>query len=433
LGLLEVVVSLAPSIRGGLVLASLLYVLLGRVMALVLLCFRSSEFKELEIVVLRHEIAVLRRQVARPALRPADRAFLAAASRRLPRAHWEVFFVTPGTLLAWHRRLVARRWTYPGRRPGRPRVSREARELILRLARENPRWGYRRIMGELIGLGIQISQTSVRNVLTSAGIGPAGQRGGTSWREFVRGQAQSMVACDFFTVDTITRRRIYVLFFIELSSRRVHLAGLTESPGGAWTAQQARNLLFSLPVRDRPLEFLVRDNDGKFTRGFDTVFNTEGIRVIRTPVRAPKANAVAERFVGTVRRECLDWLLITNRRHLQHVLREFVDHYNGHRPHRALELSPPEPRHPPPTRTSPPAAAIRRHDRLGGLIHEYTIAAQNHTRSNICTPQGKIRDDKHSCRQKSAKRGMALYHEKRKICSDICDSDAERHRKKESA
>jgi transposase InsO family protein len=150
-----------------------------------------------------------------------------------------------------------------------------------------------------------------------------------------------MVACDFFTVDTIALRRIYVLFFIELSTRRAHLAGMTENPDGAWTAQQARNLLFSVPVRDRPLEFLIRDNDGKFTRTFDAVLNTEGIRVIRTPVRAPKANAVAERFVGTVRRECLDWLLITNRRHLQHVLREFVDHYNGHRPHRALELAPP--------------------------------------------------------------------------------------------
>jgi transposase InsO family protein len=215
---------------------------------------------------------------------------------------------------------VARRWTYPGRLPGRPRVSREVRELILRLARENPRWGHRRITGELIGLGVQVSPTSIRNVLIGAGIGPAGQRGGTSWREFIRGQAQSMIACDFFTVDTITLRRIYVLFFIELSTRRVHLAGLTENPDGAWTAQQARSLVFSLPERDRPLEFLVRDNDGKFTSTFDTVFNTEGIRVIRTQVRAPKANAVAERFVGTVRRECLDWLLITNRWHLARIL-----------------------------------------------------------------------------------------------------------------
>jgi putative transposase len=249
--------------------------------------------------------------------------------------------------------------------PGRPRVSREVRELILRLARENPRWGYRRITGELIGLGVQISPTSIRNVLIGAGIGPAGQRGGISWREFIRGQAQSMIACDFFTVDTITLRQIYVLFVIELSTRRVHLAGLTEHPDGAWTAQQARNLVFSLPARDRPLEFLVRDNDGKFTSAFDTVFNTDDIRVIHTPVRAPKANAVAERFVGTVRRECLDWLLIANLRYLQRVLGEFVEYYNTHRPHWALELTPPEPPHPLPTGTSPSAAAIRRHDRLG--------------------------------------------------------------------
>jgi putative transposase len=184
-----------------------------------------------------------------------------------------------------------------------------------------------------------------------------------------------LIACDFFTADTISLRRIYVLFFIELSTRRVHLAGLTENPDGAWTTQQARNLVFALPDRERALEFLIRDNDGKFTRAFDTVFNAEGIRVIRTPVRAPKANAVAERFVGTVRRECLDWLLIANRRHLQHVLAEFVDHYNHHRPHRALGLSAPEPRHPPPTPATPSAATIHKNDRLGGLIHEYTIAA----------------------------------------------------------
>jgi putative transposase len=357
------------------VLASVLYVMFGRVMALVLLCFRSSEYKELEIVVLRHELAVLRRQSARPALRPGDSAFLAAASRLLPRARWHTFFVTPETLLAWHRRLVARRWSYPGRRPGRPRITRELRDLVLRLARENPRWGYRRIAGELHGLGFQLSATSVRKILLDAGLGPAGQRGGPSWREFIRGQAQSMIACDFFTVDTIALRRIYVLFFIELSTRRVHFAGLTENPDGAWTAQQARNFVFSLSERDRPLEFLVRDNDGKFTRTFDTVFSSESIRVIRTPVRAPKANAVAERLVGTVRRECLDWLLIANRRHLHRVLREFVEHYNGHRPHRALALTPPEPRHPRRTTATPPGAAIRRHDRLGGLVHEYTIAA----------------------------------------------------------
>ena len=356
-------------------LASVLYAIFGRVIALVLLCFRSSDYKELEIVALRHELAVLRRQVSRPALRPADRMFLAAASRLLPRARWRSFFVTPETLLVWHRRLIARRWTYPGRRPGRPRISGDVRDMVLRLARENPRWGYGRIAGELHGLGLVISPTSVRKLLTDAGLGPAGKRGGISWREFIRGQAQSIIACDFFTVDTIALRRIYVLFFIELSTRRVHLAGLSENPDGAWTAQQARNFVFSLPDGERPIEFLVRDNDGKFTRPFDTVFSSEGIRVIHTPVRAPKANAVAESFVGTVRRECLDWLLIANRLHLHRVLREFVGHYNTHRPHRALGLAPPEPRHPARPLTTPSAARIRRHDRLGGLVHEYAIAA----------------------------------------------------------
>jgi transposase InsO family protein len=346
----------------------------GRVMALVLLRPRSSDFKELEIVVLRHELAVLRRQVSRPVLRPADRAFLAAASRLLPRTRWRSFFVTPETLLAWHRRLVAQHWTYPGRRPGRPKVSQEVRELVLRLARENRRRGYQRIAGELHG-GLAISATSVRRILAAAGLGPAAARDGLSWRQFIRSQARSTIACDFFTVDTISLRRIYVLFFIELSTRRVHLAGLTENPDGAWTAQQARNLVFSLRDRDRPLEFLIRDNDGKFTSAFDTAFNAEGIRVIHTPVRAPKANAVAERFVGTVRRECLDWLLIANRRHLQHVLREFVGHYNGHRSHRALGLLLPESPWPAPPARMPPTGSIRRRDRLGGLIHEYTVAA----------------------------------------------------------
>jgi putative transposase len=357
------------------VLASVLYVLVGRVMALVLLCFRSSDFKELEIVVLRHEIAVLRRQVSRPALRPADRAFLAAASRLLPRTRWRAFFVTPDTLLAWHRRLVAQHWTYPGRRPGRPKVSRELRELVLRLARENPRWGHQRITGELDGLGLRVSPSSVRRILANAGLGPAGTRSGPSWRQFIRSQAHSMIACDFFTVDTVSLQRIYVLFFIEISSRRVHLAGMSENPDGAWTAQQARNFVFSLPVRDRPLEFLVRDNDGKFASAFDTSFHTEGIRVIRTPVRAPKANATCERFVGTVRRESLDWLLVANRRHLQHVLREFVGHYNSHRPHRALGLAPPESRPPAQPHATPRAPTIHRRDRLGGVIHEYAIAA----------------------------------------------------------
>jgi hypothetical protein len=355
---------------------SFVYVALRRVLELIGLCFRTTEFKELEIIVLRHELEVLRRQVARPKLRPADRAFLAAASRVLPRSSKRSFFVRPETVLQWHRRLVARRWTYERKRLGRPPIPAETRELILRLARENQRWGYQRIVGELSRLEVTVSATTVRKVLRQADLRPAAERAGLSWHEFVRSQAAEMIACDFFTVDTLWLRRLYVLFFIELGSRRVHLAGCTERPSGAWVAQQARQLAWSLPGRARPLRFLIRDRDSKYTAVFDEVFRSEGVRVIRTPVRAPKANAHAERFVGTVRRECLDWILILGRGHLERVLRVYVDHYNAHRPHRALELMPPEPDAPTPRPLSLPLASrIRRRDRLGGLIHEYQLAA----------------------------------------------------------
>ena len=355
--------------------ASLLYIALRRLLQLVRLCYRSKDFKELEIVVLRHQLAILRRQVGRPMLRPADRAFLAAASRLMPRRRWSSFFVTPDTLLRWHRHLVARRWTYPGGRPGRPPTGTEVQALVLRIARENPRWGYQRIAGELAGLGISISATTVRKLLRGAGLGPAGERAGLSWREFLRSQAASMLACDFFTVDTVAMRRLYVLFFIELESRRVHLAGCTENPSGAWVAQQARNLAWSLTERASPLRFLIHDRDSKLTDAFDEVFRAEGISIIRTPVKAPKANAFAERFVGTIRRECLDWVLIFGRRQLERTLRIYVEHYNGHRPHRGLGLVPPQPR--PLLRLVAPEqpGQVRRRDRLGGLIHEYGVAA----------------------------------------------------------
>jgi len=305
---------------------SLCYFVLRRILQLAALRFRSKEFKELEIVVLRHELAVLRRQVARPELRAADRIFLAAASRLLPRTSWRSFVVTPTTLLRWHRRLVARRWTYPGR-VGRPPIGGEVRELVLRLARENPRWGYQRIVGELRGLGVAVSATTVRELLKNTGLGPASERAGLSWREFLRAQAHGMLAVDFFTVETVSLQRLYVLFFIELGSRRVHLAGCTTNPSGAWVTQQARQLAWVLAESSTPVRFLIRDRDTKFTRDFDTVFQSDGVEIVRTPVRAPKANAVAERFVRTVRAECLDWLLILNRSHLERVLRIFVDHY----------------------------------------------------------------------------------------------------------
>jgi putative transposase len=356
-------------------LASLLYVAMRRLLQLVAVCFRSQEFRELDVVVLRHELAILRRQVGRPSLRPADRAFLAAASRLVPRQRWSSFFVTPETLLRWHRQLVARRWTYPRGRPGRPRVGVELRKLVLRLARENPRWGYQRITGELASLGLSVSATTVRKVLREAGLGPAGKRGGVSWREFIRGQAASMLACDFFTVDTVFSTRLYVLFFIDLATRRVHLAGATANPNALWVAQQARNFAWSLADRPAPPRFLIHDRDSKFTGAFDEVFRSEGLEIVKTPIQAPRANAYAERFVGTVRRECLDWILVVGRPQLERVLQIYVAHYNGHRPHRGLGLMPPQPRPVLRLVASPESGPVRRRDRLGGLIHEYSAAA----------------------------------------------------------
>ncbi len=353
---------------------SFCYLVLRCLIELASLRPRSEEFKELEIVVLRHELAVLRRQAGRPKLTSADRMLLTAASRLLPRSRWRSFFVTPTTLLRWHRRLIVRRWTY-GRRTGRPPIGTEIRALVLRLARENPRWGYQRIVGELDGLGITLSATTVRKILREAGLGPAGERGGISWRAFLRAQAKSMFAVDFFTVETVSLQRLYVLFFIELDSRRVHVAGCTRNPTGAWVVQQARQLAWTLAECPSRLRFLIRDRDSKFIRDFDAGFASEGIAIIKTPVRAPKANAIAERFVRTVRSECLDWLLIVNRRHLERVLCVFVDHYNGHRPHRSLNLAPPVPTARKLRLVRPPTTGVERRDRLGGLVHEYSLAA----------------------------------------------------------
>jgi putative transposase len=351
-------------------LLSFVYLACSAVLRLLGGCRRSEFAKDVELVVLRHQLAVLRRQQPRPAFRAADRAFLAALARFLPPRRRQGMIVTPQTLLRWHRQLVRRSWTQSQRHPGRPPVERRVRELVLRLARENPRWGYPRIAGELLKLGVRVSPSTVRRLLLAAGLTPAPRRTGPSWREFLRQQAASMLACDFFTVETITLRRYYVLFFIELASRRVHFAGCTTNPTGAWVTQQARNLGFT-GVFER-MRFLIHDRDSKFCAAFDEVFRSEGIRVIDTPIRAPRANAYAERFVRTVRAECLDWLLIVGRRHLEHVLRTYTAHYNAERPHRALALVPPEAAN---TAARPANAKFERHDLLGGLIHEYRAAA----------------------------------------------------------
>jgi putative transposase len=367
----------APRIRvkgGCLLVVSLLYLLFRRALAVASLRLRSREFKELEIVVLRHELAVLRRQISRPRLHEPDRVFLAAAGQLLGRGT-RSFFVRPDTLLDWHRQLVRKRWTYARRRPGRPAVSEEIRELVLRLARENPRWGYKRIVGELAGVGVGVSATTVAKILRQSGVSPAGGRAQLSWRAFLRAHADSIIACDFFTVETLWLGRLYVLFFLELSSRRVHFAGCSANPDGGWTTQQARQLAWSLSGRATPARFLIHDRDSKFTHAFDEVFRSEGVRIIRTPFRAPQANALAERWIGSVRRDCLDWLLIASRGQLERVLRVYVDHYNTHRPHRALGLSPPTPRPRLRLAGSNPSDQLHRRDRLGGLIHEYTRAA----------------------------------------------------------
>jgi putative transposase len=285
------------------------------------------------------------------------------------------FSSPPRRCCAGSRRLVARRWTYTGRGAGRPPIDGEIRKLVIRLARENPRWGYQRIAGELNGLGLAVSATTVKKILRQAGIGPAGERALLTWRAFLRAQAASMLAVDFFTVETISLQRLYVLFFVELGSRRVQLAGCTVNPSGAWVTQQARQVAWTLQERPVPFRFLIRDRDSKYGRDFDAVFASEGIRIIKTPVRAPRANAIAERFVRTVRGECLDWLLIVNRRHLERVLRVFVDHYNSHRPHRALSLTPPDATARHLRLGCSPEPGIARRNRLGGLIHEYSLAA----------------------------------------------------------
>ena len=354
-------------------MGSLAYWVLRRLLELGVLRLRSGRSKELEILVLRHQLHVLQRQVARPRLRPADRLLLAALSRSLPKPAWSSFFVSPVTLLRWHRQLVTRRWTYARRTVGRPRTDSGISELVLRLAGENPTWGYRRIQGELVGLGIRIAPSTVWAILRRHGIEPAPRRAELSWSEFLRAQASAIIACDFLTVDTVWLRRLYVLFFIELGSRRVYFGGVTANPHERWVTQQARNLVMTLAEREQPVRFLVRDRDSKFTRGFDEVFRSDGIRVIRTPVRAPRAKAHAERWVGSLRRECLDRILILSRRHLQQVVRAYIGHHNEHRPHRSLEQRPPLAKPPPDER--PPPNQIGRRDGLGGLIHEYYAIA----------------------------------------------------------
>jgi transposase InsO family protein len=368
----------------------LLYLIFVRLGDWLVLLGRSSAAKDVELLVLRHEVAVLRRTNPRPRWEWADRAVLAALVRRLPHRLREHRLVTPGTVLRWHRRLVARKWTYPNR-PGRPPIDDTIVALIERMAQENTGWGYRRIQGELLKLGHRVAASTVHRVLKRLRVPPAPQRDtDMSWRRFLRAQASSMLACDFFHVDcAVTLKRVYMFFVMEVATRYVHILGTTTNPDGAWTTQQARNLLMDLGDRTDDFQFLICDRAGQFTTSFDAALTDTGIHVVKTPPRCPRANTYAERFVGTVGREVTDRLLIINEHHLRTVLNRYAAHYNHRRPHQALQLTPPTAGPPdrkagldldtPPTGPRRPDQRVRTHS---------SLTAGQTMRPTIGTPQG---------------------------------------------
>ena len=360
-------------------LLKIVYLLMRWSLGLTVLAFRGDRAKDAELLVLRHENAVLRRHVGRVWYEPGDRAWFAALAPFIPRGRWtRVLPVTPATLLAWHRRLAGRKYdTSKRRKPGRPPTVRSIANLAVRLARENPQWGHRRIHGELTKLGVAVAPSTVWEILHAAGIDPAPRRAGPTWQQFLHAQAAGILAVDFLHVDTVLLKRLYVLVFIEHGTRRMHLGGVTANPTGQWTVQQARNLAISLDELFGDIRFLIRDRGSNFTASFDAVFEATGATIVRTAVQAPRMNATCERLVGTMRRELLDRILILGEAHLRAVLTDYQVHYNTARPHQGIAQRVPGSERDAPrvTTTDLDAQRIRRKPVLSGLINEYTRAA----------------------------------------------------------
>jgi putative transposase len=365
------------------VLLRLAYLGVTNAFAMLRLLPTSDRSKDLEILTLRHQITVLQRQLGEQRLRfdPSDRALLAALLHQLPRDGLRGLrlLVSPDTVLRWHRNLVAHRHAAMSRpnRPGRPRTLRSIRVLVLRLARENPQWGYRRLHGELVVLGVRVAASTVWEILREAGIDPSPDRAASTWVDFLRSQADALLASDFFETVTLTGRRHYVLAVIEHASRRIRILGATAHPTAEWVTQAVRNLVMDLEDAGCRATYMIRDRDGKYPDLFDAILAGTGIRVVRSGIQMPRMNAIMERWVQTCRRELLDRTLIWNQQHLLHALREYERHYNEHRPHQGIANA--RPVRPLPLPFADPDEIgrldVRRRDRLGGILHEYEQAA----------------------------------------------------------
>jgi putative transposase len=365
------------------VLLRLAYLGLTNTFALLRLLPMSNRDKDVEIIALRHQIGVLQRQLGgtRVRLTPVDRALLAALLHQLPRPTLRrlQLLVHPETVLRWHRELLRRRHAKMSRprRPGRPRTIRSIRILVLRLAKENPSWGYRRIHGELLVLGLKVAASTVWQILTDAHIDPAPQRASNTWGQFLRSQVDALLACDFFETVTLNGTRMYVLATIEHAHRKIQILGATPHPTAAWVTQAARNLVMDLQDIGRRAQFMIRDRDGKFPPLFDVILADAGIQVVLTGVQIPRMNSIMERWIQSCRHELLDRTLIWNQQHLLHALRTYELFYNTHRPHQGIANARPLQPLPQPISDQDQITRldIRRRKRLGGILNEYHHAA----------------------------------------------------------